>query len=144
LAQETFLRFFKSEQTVQQKEAPSHYLKVIAANLWRNTLRENSAGKREGKVVPLEAAELTNDQTPTALDSLISQEQKQALQDAIRELPPRMRHCMVMRVYQGLKYREIAAVLRLNVQTVKSQLSQAKARLKERLSRYFDTGVLEE
>lgn len=135
MTQETFLRFFKS--TNEEKETPVRYLKVIAANLWRNSLRENSASKRDGKTLPLQDAQLLPSQQPTPLTRIIHEEQKDVLRKAIIDLPAQMRHCMIMRVYQGLKYKEIATILKLNIQTVKSQLSQAKARLKNQLSDYF-------
>jgi DNA-directed RNA polymerase specialized sigma24 family protein len=43
----------------------------------------------------------------------------------------------VLRLVQGLKYEEIAAVLQVSVGTVKSQLSHARGRLRERLAELF-------
>lgn len=141
LAQETFLRFFKSGPSLTDKEAPDHYLKVVAANLWRNTLRENAAAKRDAPVVQLDEAAVSEPAAAeTPLDALISREQKQVLREAVLALPPRMRHCVVMHVYQGLKYRDIALVLHLSIQTVRSQLGQARVKLRKHLTEYFDLG----
>jgi len=143
LSQETFLRFFKSELGTS-KETPEHYLKIVAANLWRNTLREASRQKREGRMVPIDDVDVVAKSGTDPLGNIIEKEHLDALRLAIASLPAQMRHCMVMRVYQGLKYREIATVLRLNIQTVKSQLSQAKTRLKGALGNAFDLSPMEE
>jgi DNA-directed RNA polymerase specialized sigma24 family protein len=44
-----------------------------------------------------------------------------------------MRRCLALRVEQDLKYREIASVMRLSIDTVKAHLFQARQRLKETL-----------
>jgi DNA-directed RNA polymerase specialized sigma24 family protein len=52
-----------------------------------------------------------------------------------------MRRCVLLRIDQGLKYREIASIMRVSIDTVKTQLHQARHRLKERLQEYFDLEV---
>jgi DNA-directed RNA polymerase specialized sigma24 family protein len=48
-----------------------------------------------------------------------------------------MRQCTLMRLGQGLKYRDIAAALQVSTETVKVQLHQARKRLAERLCEHF-------
>ena len=55
-----------------------------------------------------------------------------------------MRRCLVLRVYQEMKYREIAALLRLSPETVKVHLFQARKRLREELGPYFADAVPED
>jgi RNA polymerase sigma-70 factor (ECF subfamily) len=64
-------------------------------------------------------------------------EQRAVLRQALAELPPKMRRCVLLRIDQDLKYREIAALLRVSIETVKSQLSQARDRLEAEVGRYF-------
>jgi len=52
---------------------------------------------------------------------------------AIAELPPPARAVVVLRAYHELDYDEIAAALEVDVGTVKSRLSRARAQLRERL-----------
>ena len=47
------------------------------------------------------------------------------------------------RLEQEMKYREIAALLKISVGTVKAHLSQARKRLTEELGESFDMGDLE-
>jgi DNA-directed RNA polymerase specialized sigma24 family protein len=55
-----------------------------------------------------------------------------------------MRNCVMLRVYQTRKYREIAKVLDISIQSVRYHLHKAKAKLKEKLGEYVDTVNLEE
>ncbi len=48
-----------------------------------------------------------------------------------------MRQCVLLRLDQEMKYREIADVMNIAVNTVKSQLAQAKDRLRTRLAGSF-------
>jgi RNA polymerase sigma-70 factor (ECF subfamily) len=49
---------------------------------------------------------------------------------ALQDLPEQMRRCFILRFDQQLRYREIAAVMQISIQTVKSHLHQARERLK--------------
>jgi DNA-directed RNA polymerase specialized sigma24 family protein len=44
-----------------------------------------------------------------------------------------MRRCLLLRIGEELKYREIAETLQISIQTVKTHLARGRARLRERL-----------
>jgi DNA-directed RNA polymerase specialized sigma24 family protein len=48
-----------------------------------------------------------------------------------------MRQVLALRLDQDLKYREIATLLRISVETVKAHLFQARQRLREELDEEF-------
>ncbi len=72
------------------------------------------------------------------LDQVLDGERSRLLAQALDELPPKMRECMLLRVGQGLKYREIAALMQVSIATVKTQLSTAHKRLKPLLEKHLD------
>lgn len=57
-----------------------------------------------------------------------------AIARAIESLSPEFRAAFVLRAYHDLDYAEIAAMLDVDVGTIKSRLSRARAALRERLS----------
>ena len=57
------------------------------------------------------------------------------LQNAIDGLPPRMKACFVLFAVQGFKQREIADMLKMKEGTIKAQVFEAKARLREALGK---------
>jgi RNA polymerase sigma factor (sigma-70 family) len=145
LAQETFYRVYKSLAEFRGASRFDTWLFQIAANLYRNTLRDLSAQKREGKEVPLDAApaaaageiQLPPAEDPSPLAKLLEREREEKLREAIDGLPPQMRRCVELRVAGGLKYREIAEVLHISVDTVKAHLLQARQRLRAELGDYY-------
>ncbi|MCH9683825.1 MAG: sigma-70 family RNA polymerase sigma factor, partial [Deltaproteobacteria bacterium] len=59
------------------------------------------------------------------------------LSDAIDSLSPEYRAAFVLREYHGLEYAEIAKALGIDLGTVKSRLSRARARLRESLAEVY-------
>jgi RNA polymerase sigma factor (sigma-70 family) len=158
LTQETFMRVFRSIDSFRGEASFQTWLFSIATNLWRNELRHRMAEKRAAAEIPLEdatraekaAAEAESaegaeaedpaedlalvSRPPKELDDILAQERTTLLRQALDELPPQMRKCVMLRIGQDLKYREIASVMQISIDTVKSQLGQAKVRLRARLS----------
>ena len=64
---------------------------------------------------------------------MIKRERSARLRSALQELPPQMRTCCVLRYVRGLKYQEIATVMKISIETVKAHLHQARKRLIEKL-----------
>ena len=61
------------------------------------------------------------------------EEQKQALRQAVEELPELYRQVMLLAYYQEMKYKDIAEVLGVPLGTVKSRLHAAVNRLMGKL-----------
>jgi RNA polymerase sigma-70 factor (ECF subfamily) len=55
------------------------------------------------------------------------------VQEAMAKLSPKLREVVVLNVYQGLRYQDIAEVLGIPLGTVKSRLNLALAALRETL-----------
>lgn len=147
LTQETFLRVYKGIGGFRGEVAFKTWLLRIAANLWKNELRRRAADKRDAAEVPLaeggeHAAGTVADpggaaDPPAPLHHVLAAERVEVARRLIRALPPQMRRCLLLRLDQQLKYREIAGVMQLSVDTVKSQLSQARERLRHEMDRHF-------
>ena len=148
-AQETFLRVYMGMERLRDADAARSYLFTTAANLWRNEIRIHQAAKRHGTEVTLDEAALgmgaslaAGDKPAPPLGSALSRERAELVRAALKELPPRMRRCVVLRLDQDLKYREIAVIMQVSVDTVKAQLHQARQRLEEILGEHFEAGDL--
>ena len=153
LTQDTFLRVYQGMDGFRGEARFETWLFRIAMNTYRKTLRYQSADKRSGSEVPLEEPEggvrgevETADapDLPTAappgepLDDLLERERRGALRTAMADLPDQMRRCAVLRIYQGLAYREIAVVMQVSIETVKAHLFQARKRLTAALAQHFE------
>jgi RNA polymerase sigma-70 factor (ECF subfamily) len=54
------------------------------------------------------------------LDHIISEEERMRLSLALNELPEKQRNTVILKVYQGLKYREIAEITGCSEGTAKA------------------------
>ncbi len=150
LAQESFVRVYNNIGTFRLEASFDTWLFTIAGSIWKNALRSRSALKRQAEEVsldkivgPEEDSRSDRDAEPEAgsedpLEQVLAAERTQLLRRAIEALPPKMRECVVLRVGRGLKYREIADMMKISIATVKSQLHEAKQRMKPRLEKHFD------
>ena len=144
LTQETFLGIYRGMQTFRRDSSFETWLFTIATNAWRKRLRRGAAGKRGAQEVPLEeedgggpAGRIAAADAPLPGEEMLRKERSRLLRQAIDKLPEQMRKCLVLRIDQELKYREIAVLLRLSPETVKVHLFQARRRLREELGPYF-------
>lgn len=149
LAQETFLRVFRGIGSFRAESRFETWVYEIAQNVWRNEIRDRSAKKRAFKTVLLkeevdgdaagqEERQEAHRGEHEPLAGLLSAERVALLRGALAELPPQMRRCVELRLDQDLKFREIAVLMKVSIDTIKSQLAQAKNRLRGRLGSYFD------
>ena len=143
LNQETFLRVFRSMDSFRNEGPFKAWLFRIATNIYRNTLRERGTQKRDAQEVSLdEASDLASASDPIsiedpALQRMLDDERIQKLRDAMESLPPQMRRCVQLRTDQDLRYRDIAVILGVSIDTVKAHLYQARQQLKAKLGDYF-------
>lgn len=146
LTQETFLGIYYGIGGFRREARFESWVFTIAANVYRKHLRRRSAGKRAARELPLDEPETANgpslaerlvDESAEALgpeDRLLRSERMHHLLEALDDLPDRMRKCLILRSFQDLSYEEIAAVMRLAPETVRSHLFHARRRLKELLA----------
>lgn len=142
LAQETFLRVYKHMESFRGESSVETWLFQIAGNLYKNTLRSRQALKRDAQEVSLDESVGGDvlDWEPRdggQLDSLLTEERSRLLRTALQDLPPQMRQAVLLRVDRDLKYREIADVMHVSIETVKAHLYQARQQLRDRLADYF-------
>ena len=139
IAQQVFVRVWKSAKRYVPRAKFTTWLLKITRNLVFNELRRRSrhAGlplqvESEGEERPI------RDERARAPDaSLLEQELQHAIEAAIGQLPETQRLAVVLRRYDELSYEEIAAVLEQSVPAVKSLLFRARTELRARLSRYL-------
>jgi RNA polymerase sigma-70 factor (ECF subfamily) len=124
LAQQVFLKAWRSMRQLRSAAAFDGWLKKIMVSVWLEEVRR-------GKLVTtsdLEIADLVvhHDATAARMD----------LDAALSTLPADMRLCLVLAYNEGMSHPEIAALTGLPLGTVKSHISRGAARLREVLADY--------
>ena len=138
VAQDAFVRAFRSIGTFRRESKLSTWLISITMNLCRN--RRRWWARRRRLIVaslddPIETEEGTlgqevADPSPTPAKTAEHHEQQRQLAAAMQVLREAERTVIVLRDIQGYSYEEIAQILNCRVGTVKSRLSRARLQLR--------------
>jgi len=136
LTQETFARVLAHAGEFRRGSRFSTYLWRIALNLCRD---EHRRDERRGARAECDGTGLVADDAPP--DALAAgHEQAEMVRTALGRLPDHYRSVVVLRHYEGLKFREIAQVLAIPEGTVKSRMAEALNRLGDMLGPALDDG----
>lgn len=105
----------------------------------RQALEEWVAGFRvyEYVAAPSTASYVAEARVEYAASERIPGDAQARLRAALDDLPPQMRQVLLLRMEGNLKYREIAEVMQVSIDTVKAHLHQAKQRLRKKLADDF-------
>jgi len=139
LAQEVFLRVYRSRETYRAEARFSTWLYRIATNLGVNYARDNKQ-ERTASTVYLDEPDTETgimhdvaDSTPSAEAKILRRERMQAIREHVMALPERQRMAVLMHKYEEMDYRQIGDVLKLSESATKSLLFRAYQTLREKL-----------
>jgi RNA polymerase sigma-70 factor, ECF subfamily len=146
LAQEVFLRVYRSRATYEPTARFTTWLFRIATHLAINWLRDgrNEKGQQrldddgDGDMPVREVA----DRRPTVEQRMLDQTRLQEVRDAITVLPEKQRAAVLMHKYEEMEYAQIAQILECSESAVKSLLFRAYESLRARLA-HMSRGGLE-
>ena len=135
LSQDAFARAFKARARLDPERPFYPWLYQILRRLCYNFTRDTSSRRRKleraGGWLVAEATVRASVDDPERIRA--TEELRDRLETAIRELPPAQREVFVLKEFEGLKYREIAELLDVPIGTVMSRLYAARQRLAARL-----------
>jgi RNA polymerase sigma-70 factor, ECF subfamily len=142
LAQEVFLRVYRSRTSYEPSAKFTTWLYRIATNLAVNHARD-TRHERPEKTVRLDEPDKETGTTPdladdslTAEEQILQRERLAAIRGKVNALPERQRVAVIMHKYQQMDYREIAGVLKLSESATKSLLFRAYETLREQLKEF--------
>ncbi len=142
LAQEVFLRVYRSRQTYEASAKFTTWLYRIATNLAVNHARDTRHERPEVTVSLDEPDEETGttldvaDGTASVEESLVRRERMLAIRAKVEALPERQKLAVIMHKYQQMDYKQIAEVLKLSESATKSLLFRAYETLREQLKEF--------
>jgi RNA polymerase sigma-70 factor (ECF subfamily) len=139
LAQEVFLRIYRSRETYRAEARFSTWLYRIATNLGVNHARD-TRHERMASTIYLDEPDAETGTTPDVADmtpsveaDLLRNERMKAIRQHVMALPERQKTAVLMHKYQGLDYKQIGEVLKLSESATKSLLFRAYQTLREKL-----------
>ena len=148
LSQEVFLRVYRARKSYQPGARFATWLFTIAnhaaANALRDQSRRHEVTLRSRDSGPMGARPLdkmlqaSSGQMPAR--QLDKAESREMVRMALEALGERQRMAVLLSKFEGLSYAEIAEIMEISPQAIKSLLSRARENLREVLQPYFDRG----
>jgi RNA polymerase sigma-70 factor (ECF subfamily) len=142
LAQEVFLRVYRSRESYRAEAKFTTWLYRIATNLAVNHARDTKH-ERAAQNVYLDVPDEETGTTPEVADDepnveqrLLRDERMSSIRKHVMALPERQRTAVLMHKYQGLDYRQIGDVLKLSESATKSLLFRAYQTLRDKLKEF--------
>jgi RNA polymerase sigma-70 factor, ECF subfamily len=149
LTQEVFLRVYRARKTYEPGAKFATWLFSIANHAASNSLRDKS---RRHEITlqthdsgplgtrPLDKMlQASSGQMPTR--QLDKAEMRDIVRLSVETLGERQRMAVLLSKFEGMSYAEIAEVMEISTQALKSLLSRARENLREVLQPYFDRGA---
>jgi RNA polymerase sigma-70 factor (ECF subfamily) len=145
LAQEVFLRVYKSRERYQPEARFTTWLYRIATNLALNAIRDRrdevsdtaSDDAAGGSVL-----ERFVDPQPTVEQRLVQGDRERLIRQAVEALPENQRAAVILHKYQEVDYRQIGKILSVSESAVKSLLFRAYETLRVRLEPLLREGQI--
>ncbi|HEY7303516.1 MAG TPA: RNA polymerase sigma factor [Bryobacteraceae bacterium] len=131
IVQETFLRLHEHLLAGGDQTNLRAWLFRVAHNLARNSQTAFPASRTDPLADVTSRGDLPA-RADSAEDELLAKERMQRLGHAMEQLSAAQRGCLILRS-QGLKYREIADVLKIGISTVGENIQRGLDRLRELL-----------
>lgn len=131
LTQKTFIKLYQSIKTADPDKKFKAWVYKIATNTVYDWFRKR---KRSAEVLmenyDIAAETIPTDESYYKIDSMID------LENALDQIKPCYKSILMLYYQDGLEYLEIADILNLPVNTVKTHLRRAKLALKDKLREY--------
>jgi RNA polymerase sigma-70 factor (ECF subfamily) len=142
LAQEVFLRVYRSRQSYEASAKFTTWLYRIATNLAVNHARDTRHERPEVTV----SLDETNEESGATLElpdsglnaeqDLVRRERMLAIRSKVEALPEQQKLAVIMHKYQQMDYKQIAEVLKKSESATKSLLFRAYETLREQLKEF--------
>ena len=127
IVEDVFVKLWCNRSTLPQIENLIVYMYVAVKNTSLNTLSKKS---HELISAPFDFLDIdVNDQSFNPYELLITSEMMDRMQGAINSLPPRCKMIFKLVREDGLRYKEIAEILNISVNTIDVQMSIAIKRI---------------
>jgi RNA polymerase sigma-70 factor (ECF subfamily) len=143
LAQEVFLRVYRSRENYEASAKFTTWLYRIATNLAVNHARDTRHERPEVQVSLDEPGEESGttlelpDASLNAEQAMVVRERMMAIRRKVEALPEQQRLAVIMHKYQQMDYKQIAEVLKKSESATKSLLFRAYETLREQLKEFI-------
>ena len=136
ISQEVFIKVFKSLNKLKSSSAFDAWLRRVTVNACMDHLRRRPNEKIMDDLSRLDNERVANIGCLLPDGPVEDSELQRIIARAVDQLPKRQKKVFVLRHYEGLSLKEIAAALDCSIGTIKAHLFRATRRLRKLLQPY--------
>jgi len=136
LAQETFVRAYRSLQSLREEAKLSTWLFGIAKNVARESVRSDIKRRQQVDLDDEHVLDLS-DQGPVPVDQLLDKELNQVVQRSLALLDEDKRTVFTLKVFHQCSYEEISEITGFSIPKLKTDLHRARAEMRQRVGQYM-------
>ena len=135
LAQETFVRAYRSLKSLREEAKLSTWLFGIAKNVAREALR---ARVRQHQHIDLDDDQVLDltDKSPVPSSQLLNKELNEVVQRSLALLDEDKRLVFTLKIFHQCSYEEIAEITGFSIPKLKTDLHRARAEMRQRVGQY--------
>lgn len=124
ITQDVFITVFRKLSQFKGRSQLKTWIYRIAVNTVLNVRKRETAEREKIKAYAFEKSVLES-----GTSSLADDEKSERIQEMMMYLPLEQRICLLLRSVEQLRYQEIAEVLEININTVRTRLKRARETL---------------
>jgi RNA polymerase sigma-70 factor (ECF subfamily) len=138
LAQETFVRAYRSLGALREEAKLSTWLFGIAKNVAREALR---ARVRQNQHIDLDDKQVLDlsDHGPVPVSQLLNKELNEVIERSLALLDEDKRLVFTLKVFHQCSYEEIAEITGFSIPKLKTDLHRARNEMRQRVGQYVRT-----
>jgi len=133
IVQDVFIKLFENLNNIYNKQSVHFWLFKTARNEIMSFLRSTKNKKLFSNAVDLEDVEIET--TNSLIDDIENKELNRLILNELENINEDFREVFVLKEYSGLSYKEIASLLEIDEELVKSRLYKARQKLINKISK---------
>jgi len=133
IVQDVFIKLFENLNNIHNKQSIQFWLFKTARNEMMSFLRNTKNKKFITEVVDIENFEIEN--KTSLADEIENTELKELILNELEVMNEDFSEVFVLKEYSGLSYKEIASLLEIDEDLVKSRLYKARQKLVNKISK---------
>ena len=133
IVQNVFLKLYENLDLIKNKDNISYWLFITARNEIYGYYRSKKSRVDQFNVYDAEEIEI---EIPDKLEEIFElREMKEIILKELNNIPVEQREPFIMKEFSGLSYKEIASIMNIDKNTVKSRLYKTRQKLIQRISK---------
>ena len=136
IVQDTMMKVWDKRYEWGSIDSIEAYSLRICRNLSLDRLK-----KRDNQNGSLEKEQPRQEPLSTPQDRLVDQDRLRIVKEIVNSLPEKQRTCMQLRDFEGKQYKEIASILGITEEQVKTNIFRARQTVKQRFQKIEQYGL---